>query len=638
MHLLFAFSNEEIIKAISWTLLHSLWQGILLSLIAGCIMLFTKRANPLLRYNLLTATLAVFIIGVAATFVSQIVNTTQAVEVSTLTVSQLNTVEPSASHLIFEPEVSVIDKLVDFLNANAVWVVLAWLLIIGYKFIRLGFGLYNMHQLKRRQVSYPGEYWNNKVTELCRQLQVNKVVQLLQSHIIRIPAVIGYLKPVILFPAAMLTAMPLHEVEAVLIHELGHIRRRDFLINMLQNIVEVIFFFNPSILWVSSLIKTERENCCDDIAVTHTANKQDYIKALITFQQYVQPATQKLVTAFSGDKNHLLNRVRRIIYNNNKTLNNMEKKFLSASIILVSVCLLAFASNKMQDKGKENKANLQAIPAMGNEKITSSVSLATDTLPDKEIRNEKGFNGKTYTTINGKKYIITIKNNQVTELNIDDQKIPAEKIGEYKTITDQILKQMKIEMAKSEKAMAESEIEMAKSEKAMAESEIEMAKSEKAMAESEIEMAKSEKAMAESEIEMAKSEKAMAESEIEMAKSEKAMAEAEKEMAKSAKAMEQAEKEMAKSEKAMAESEKEMAKSEKAMEQSRILQEKIIENFISENIIKNKKELYSYKLSADELIVNGIKQPEAIHKKFKDKYVKNNSWMIIYEPGGVLKK
>jgi multidrug resistance efflux pump len=116
------------------------------------------------------------------------------------------------------------------------------------------------------------------------------------------------------------------------------------------------------------------------------------------------------------------------------------------------------------------------------------------------------------------------------------------------------------------------------------------------------------------------------------------MKQSEKDMAESEKAMKQSEKDMAQSAKDMEQSKKDMEQSEKDMEQSRILQEKIIENFISENIIKNKKELYSYKLNADELIVNGIKQPETIHKKFKDRYVKSNSWMIIYEPGGILLK
>lgn len=354
-----AFSAEEIIRAVSWTLLHSLWQGVLLSLIAAFIMLFTKKASPSLRYNLLSAALVVFITGMAVTFITQLVHATETAQTSVIPASQINSAQPSANLIAGKTELSIINKAVGFLNVNAGWIVFTWLLIIGYKFIQLSSGLYNMHQLKKKQVSSPGEYWNKRITELCEQLQVNKKVQLLQSNIIRIPAVIGYFKPVILFPAAMLTAMSLQEVEAVLVHELGHIRRRDFLVNFLQNMVEIVFFFNPAVLWVSSLIKTERENCCDDIAVNYTANKQDYIKALITFQQFSQPANQQLAVAFSGEKNHLLTRVKRILYKNNKTLNNMEKKFLSAGIVLVSICFLTFVSLKAQVNKKPANPTIQ---------------------------------------------------------------------------------------------------------------------------------------------------------------------------------------------------------------------------------------------------------------------------------------
>jgi beta-lactamase regulating signal transducer with metallopeptidase domain len=354
----YSFSGEAIIRALSWTLLHSLWQGILLSFVAGAIMLLTKKAKPLLRYNLLATSLILFIVGVAVTFINQL-KPTLIVESNLKQILPINRIEFSENLVVNTVQSSAIIQTINFINTNAIWIVSIWLLIIVIKFIRLSSGFYNIYQLKHRRVSSPSEYWNKRITELCQQLKINKKVALLQSGIVTIPSVIGYFKPVILFPAAMLTALPVHEVEAILIHELGHIRRNDFVVNMLQNIVEIVFFFNPAIMWVSSLIKTERENCCDEIAVTITGSKHDYIKALINFLQFEQQETQQFTTAFAGEKNHLLSRVKRIVYNNNKTLNTMEKKFLSASLILVSVCLFAFVSLKAQVNKKQANPNIQ---------------------------------------------------------------------------------------------------------------------------------------------------------------------------------------------------------------------------------------------------------------------------------------
>ena len=144
-----------------------------------------------------------------------------------------------------------------------------------------------------------------------------------------------------------------------MIHELAHIHRKDFLVNVLQHIIEIVFFFNPAVWWVSALIKSERENCCDDIAVSQTDSKQNYIRALLSFEQFNLPLAYPLANAFAGEKNHLMNRIKRIIYNNNKTLNNMEKKFLAAGMIITTACIFAFATNNAQTKDATKKHVVQ---------------------------------------------------------------------------------------------------------------------------------------------------------------------------------------------------------------------------------------------------------------------------------------
>jgi bla regulator protein blaR1 len=663
-----AFSDDTI-RALSWTLIHSLWQGMLLAMAAGGIVFFTKKASPALRYNLLTGALLVFIFGITTTFSTQIITNTPVEQIGQeMTGPIMAVTQPAATPLVAENKLPVAAMAIGIFNANSGWIVLAWFLIIALRCVQLTAGLYGVYQLKRRQTFSPGEYWSNRITELSRQLRINKRVQLLQSGIARMPSVIGYFKPVILFPAGMLASLPPDEVEAILIHELAHIRRKDFLVNVMQHIIEIIFFFNPAVRWVSSLIRSERENCCDDIAVSQTDNKRNYIKALIAFQGFDLRLAPPLSNAFAGEKNHLMNRVKRIIYNNNKTLNNMEKKFLAAGMIITSVFIFAFTSNNLHQKATEKNTASQNAPIHFTGKVLPGLLAISDTVPDKDAGRKNVLNGTINSTVNGRKYKIVTRNDQVAELYVNGKKVAAEKMAGYKSVTDKMLADAKSDMAESEKDGEESKAEMEESEKEMAQARLEMeqeqaemakemeqAKKEmeqeqkemmKEMDQARLEMEQQQKEMAkemeqgkeESKTAMEQSKKEMEQAKLEMEQSQKEMKEnmeqakkdMEQNMEQAKKDMELAKKEMEQSRLDMAQSRKDMEQSKKDMAESKKMQESIIADFIKEHIIKDKKELSSYKLSNEELIVNGIKQPDAIYKKFKTKYVKGNNWTIEY--------
>jgi bla regulator protein blaR1 len=585
---LYSFSGEVIVKALSWTLLHSLWQGLLLSLVAAAIMLLTKNSKARLRYDLLVSAIVLFSVGVFITCYNQLDGAGVLVE-SNFVQSLPANKRAFSDHLVMDmASASVISQAIHFINTNAAWIVSIWLLVIVIKFIRLGSAFYAVHQLKHKEVFPATAYWNERISELCKQLKINKKVVLLQSRIVAIPSVIGYFRPVILFPAAMYTALPLHEVEAILIHELGHIRRNDFVVNLMQNFVEVVFFFNPAVIWVSSLIKTERENCCDDIALSITGNKEDYIKALIHFSELEQRESQAFATAFSGEKKHLFNRAKRIIYNQNNVLNSMEKKLLSASLVLVSISLLAFVSMKAQDNKKDNQSIQQPIGSADGKK-EEIVSGEKDTIPVYKISGRSGMTGVTHTHIDGKEYEIFIVKGQITDMYIDGKKIPAEKIVNYKPILDKFYGQMNKDYDQSlrdnEQALRDSEQAKRDNEQALRDNEQAIRDSEQALRDSEQAMRDSEQALSDSEQAMRDNEQAMRDSEQAKRDSEQAMGE----------------------------------------------MNEIIDELIAQNIIKNRKDLYSLRFNADELIVNGVKQPTEVHQKFKAKFRVSSSWSWVHE-------
>ncbi len=233
-----------------------------------------------------------------------------------------------------------------FLSRYAPGIVTVWFIILVVKSIKIISSLVYTQHIRNHKTHKPSAYWNDKIVMLCHQLQITKTVQLLESEIIKVPAVFGHLKPVIFIPLGILANLPPQQIEAVLLHELAHIRRNDYLFNLVQNIIETMFFFNPALLWMSSIIREERENCCDDIAIEQTKDKKQFIESLIRFRELYIYNNSKYVTAFPGNKNSFVNRITRIAMNKNKSLNPAENVFLAISLVIISTLVMAFCQIK----------------------------------------------------------------------------------------------------------------------------------------------------------------------------------------------------------------------------------------------------------------------------------------------------
>jgi beta-lactamase regulating signal transducer with metallopeptidase domain len=129
-------------------------------------------------------------------------------------------------------------------------------------------------------------------------------------------------------------------MEAILLHEIGHVRRQDYLFNILQSVVETLFFFNPGLLWVSSLIRREREYCCDDFALLHTQDPISYIRALVIFEEFRQRSPRSAL-GFINSGNGVLNRLERLSAGKNRSLRRSELLLLVAIAGIGSLLMAA---------------------------------------------------------------------------------------------------------------------------------------------------------------------------------------------------------------------------------------------------------------------------------------------------------
>jgi beta-lactamase regulating signal transducer with metallopeptidase domain len=338
--------DEQLINALCHTFVQSLWQGVLLAATAGIIIICTQKKASAIRYNLLVSALLVFASGVFITFLMQLGNGQHVTATTVYTIQQSGTyvgpVQPIAP-------AGFTASLSGYLNRHSNTIVLVWLFIICIKIIQLTVGLYGTYRLKHSQVFSVSGHCQELFEQLVARMGIKQHIRMLESGLCKVPVVIGSLKPIILIPLGLLNSLSYEETEVILLHELAHIRRLDFLVNLLQNLLEIIFFFNPAVLWVSQLIKTERENCCDDLALGQTADKANYIRALLSCEEY-RAATPSLAMAFPGNKHGLLRRVKRLANNRNHSLNPVEKTVLAFCLILSLACLTALTKREAEKK------------------------------------------------------------------------------------------------------------------------------------------------------------------------------------------------------------------------------------------------------------------------------------------------
>ncbi|MES1222053.1 MAG: M56 family metallopeptidase [Bacteroidota bacterium] len=330
MHLLTG-TTGKMITAITSMLVHSIWQGLLLAIIAAGMLLLIKKDNAAARYNLLMATGITFLLGCIITFTWKWDNNS-----SNDSIIFTNHLSTPLSQLFFgnlHSAQQILKYFNEFIFNNQQWIFISWFLVMVYKMIRIATAILYNRRMKTRQVFEPDPYWKNKVTALSKKLLIKKTVTLLQSGYCKVPVVTGHLKPFILIPIGLLAGLPGEQAEAILLHELAHIRRNDYLVNCLQNIIETIFFFNPGVLWISSLLKEERENCCDDIALSQTQNRKGLAEALISFKEYELNAG--FAPAFPGRKKHLLRRVTRILEIKHSAAGTAEKLFFTGAILVL---------------------------------------------------------------------------------------------------------------------------------------------------------------------------------------------------------------------------------------------------------------------------------------------------------------
>jgi beta-lactamase regulating signal transducer with metallopeptidase domain len=317
--------TKPILQSVGWALLHFIWQGSLLALLYAVSTILLRRSSANLRYAvacfgllLMLATPVVTALMIDRATAEERASATAAVSVKTLNNHSIITLSSgstqagaeagpdSSSNMLQQIQEWWRGQMPDFLP----WLVSIWLLGVSALSLRFFGGWIIAQRLRKREVIRAIEEWQERVDRLAWRLQLSRRVRVCKSMIAEVPTVVGWLRPVILLPASALSGLGTEQIEAILAHELAHIRRHDYLVNILQTAIETLLFYHPAVWWLSRQIRIERENCCDDLAVAVYGDVLTYARALTALEE-MRLDTPELAIAASGGS--LLQRIERLI-------------------------------------------------------------------------------------------------------------------------------------------------------------------------------------------------------------------------------------------------------------------------------------------------------------------------------------
>jgi beta-lactamase regulating signal transducer with metallopeptidase domain len=348
--------TSPVVEALGQSLLHFLWQGTLLGIALWSVQLMlpgsiSRQTSARIRYIAACIVMLLMVLSLAVTIVHYYPSHAEGIR--TVLRGPALTISPSVGKAL--PTVSAAARI-----GFAGWVVCFWLTGVLSLSVRFAGGWLQAQRMKRHGCQSVSPELAGIFERLKQELQVRIPVRLFVSSVARVPMVIGWIRPYILLPVTAMTGLTEVQLRLVLAHELSHIRRCDYLVNLLQTVVETALFYHPAVWWVSRQLRVERENCCDDQALEVCGDPAAYVVALAQMEEFRLQAPVAAVAATGGA---LLRRVRRMLEPARTTTHSVRKSLAAAVVAIFVMGTLAVPAVLTSGKIRQTSApNSEAQP------------------------------------------------------------------------------------------------------------------------------------------------------------------------------------------------------------------------------------------------------------------------------------
>lgn len=355
---------NNLIKATGWSIFHSLWQGAIIYGLLLLAVLALPKLQPRLKHNLAYGAICLIFICYVATFFSIFklpVAAEDTIGATTLTLTaEYYQYMSTLPQQISSKTEYILPYIVTFYGMGLCFQL--FILCLGYKRI--------LDIKKNAHFEVPAN-WKASFEKLVLQLNLHRPISFHLSDKINVPLVIGYFKPVVLFPLALASQLDIDQVEAILIHELSHIRRNDYLLNLIKTGIETLLFFNPFIWLSGRFINIEREHACDDLVLKFTGTPMTYAHALLKLEILKDKSSPTFSLAATGKNQHLYQRIKRITDMKTNYMNARQQIFtiaLAVATVLSLAWVKPLKAEKISQKADQQKhlevagINIQMAP------------------------------------------------------------------------------------------------------------------------------------------------------------------------------------------------------------------------------------------------------------------------------------
>lgn len=360
----------QFIKAFGWSILNSLWQSALIYGILFIVLLSIPKLAAKHKHNLAFGSI-LLMFGCFIYNLSDIMLKNLSISKTTNGIENIGAYQ----YLNNIPE-NLNTKIEQYFPVVVSFYIIGILLQL-FVIVK---GYNQLARFKKESLSLVPNGWNDIFQKVTANLKIHKSIKFHLSSIVNVPLVIGYLKPIVLFPVALVNELDNDQVEAILIHELSHIRRNDFLLNLIKTAIETFLFFNPFVWMAGRFIYIEREHACDDLVLKLTGKPLNYAHALLKLELLKDKNSPAYALAATGKTQNLYQRIKRIT---NMKTNYLNAKQQMAALTLGIACLFSVAW--INPVKKETKKATKNIEILDTKNINANVILI-DTTKKRKIK------------------------------------------------------------------------------------------------------------------------------------------------------------------------------------------------------------------------------------------------------------
>jgi D-alanyl-D-alanine endopeptidase (penicillin-binding protein 7) len=393
-------SAATFIGHLGWTLVHFAWQGAVIGCAAAIALILMRNAKPEHRYTVACVALLLCLAWPAFDLAMRLTSA----EVALTAPQQMTGLVPAP--------LAAGDEWRVYLQRNLGWIVGCWAACAAALAIRMALGLLWVRQAGRQRDGAP--HWQAQLDRLARQFGITRAVRLRVVEHLPSPITAGWLRPVVLVPASLISGMPPQLLEALLAHELAHVKRFDYLVNLGQNVIETLLFYHPAVWWISNRIRVEREQIADDFAARQLGEPRRLALALSELERF-QFSTHHLAQAANGGD--LMSRIKRLVRPDTQAL-NWKAAIPVLGLVAASMAMFAHATPAAQGVGSTHTTAVAKFDSCAKpvyprdalqKKQTGTVSLAFLVGADGKVKESKVSQSSGYPSLDEAAHVALTK-------------------------------------------------------------------------------------------------------------------------------------------------------------------------------------------------------------------------------------